>query len=280
MSAEDAQKAFHDVYTAVFKNETDSPGTRALTLENEIKKLLDARNLPYTTRMSDFSSSGLSKVYAPCQTHPSFRFNPHISALCYSPTARLDSYKFFRNYQSPQQITQDVTVIEAVRATWASPGMLPPLSIGPEGREETVMSAGNVFANPVREAFKEAYNVFGAKARVSCILSLGSGFGGVMAFDDGKNIAQSTRMDCERVAREVGQALAKLNVYYRLSVDRGLERWGPFITDFGAMKSHVDDYLGRDVDLDQFITASTKAGSVSMDRICELDPLSDGVPDL
>jgi len=65
MSAEDAQEAFHDVYTAVFKNETDSPGTRALILENEIKKLLDARKLPHTTRMSYFSSSGSSKVYVP-----------------------------------------------------------------------------------------------------------------------------------------------------------------------------------------------------------------------
>ena len=63
MSVEDAQEAFHDVYTAVFKNETDSPETRALILENEIKKLLDARKLPHTKRMSDFSSPGSSKVY-------------------------------------------------------------------------------------------------------------------------------------------------------------------------------------------------------------------------
>jgi hypothetical protein len=189
--------------------------------------------------------------------------------LCYSPTAHLNSYKFFRNYQSPQQITQDVTVLEAVRATWASPGILPPISIGPKGREETVMSAGNGYANPIREVIKEAYHVFGPKARVSFLLSLGSGFGGVVALNDRKNVAQGARMDCERVAQEMKQRPGMSNVYYRLSVDRGLEGWGPFIIDFGAMKSHVDDYLGRDGDMDQCIAASTKAGSISMDRICK-----------
>jgi hypothetical protein len=57
MSVEEAQEAFYDLYTAVFKNKKDSPEKRALTLENEIKKLLDALKLPHTTRMSDFSSS-------------------------------------------------------------------------------------------------------------------------------------------------------------------------------------------------------------------------------
>jgi hypothetical protein len=63
MSVEEAQEAFHDVYTAVLNNETESPEARALILENEIEKLLDARKLPHTTRMSDFSSPGSSKVY-------------------------------------------------------------------------------------------------------------------------------------------------------------------------------------------------------------------------
>jgi hypothetical protein len=65
MSVEEAQDAFHDVYTAVFKNETDSPEARAIILENEVKKLLDAHGMSHTKRMSDFSSYGSSKVYVP-----------------------------------------------------------------------------------------------------------------------------------------------------------------------------------------------------------------------
>src|SRR5277367_650617 len=81
----------------------------------------------------------------PYQMHTSVRYNTQVRALCYSATARLDSHKFFRNYHSPQQITEDVTVIEALRATWAFPGRLPPISIGPKGRKQMVMSAGTRF---------------------------------------------------------------------------------------------------------------------------------------
>ena len=197
----------------------------------------------------------------------------HHSALCYSPTARLDSCRFFRNYQSPQQITQDITIIDALRATWAAPGILPSISIGPRERGQMVMSAGIRFANPIREAIKEAYHIFGAESRVSYLLSLGSGFRGFIAVDDGGEITGGSSMDCERVARDVKQSLGKLKVYYRLSVERGLEGWDSFQGGFGAMKSHVDEYLGRDEpsdDMDRCIEASFVDGRVSLEQICEL----------
>jgi hypothetical protein len=271
MSVDDAQAAFYDFYTAVFKNEIDSPETRALILESEIKKLLDAHNMPHTTGMSDFSSSGSTKVYVVLNACIILT-NASIRSLCYSPTARLDSYKLFRNYQSPQQITQDVTIIEALRAAWASPGMLSPIFIGPKGCEEVVMSARNGFANPIREVIKEAYHVFGPKFPVSCLLSLGSGVRGVVSLDNNGNTGQDVHMDCERVSREVKRSIARLNVYYRLSVDRGLEIWDLFETGFGSMKSHVDDYLGRDEpsgDLDRCVTASITEGVVTLDKIRE-----------
>jgi hypothetical protein len=193
-------------------------------------------------------------------------------ALCYSPTARLDSCKFFRNYRSPTQVTQNVTVLEALRVTWAIPGMLPTVSIGPKGLEEPVMSAGNGFGNPIREVIKEAYQVFGAKTQISYILNIGSGFRGVVHLDDGNNVLQGASMDCDRLARDVTRNLARLRIYYRLSVDRGLEGWGAFRTDFGVMKSHVDEYLGRDEPssvIDHCIAASVREGGVSLDKICE-----------
>ena len=63
MSVEEAQKTFYDLYSAVFKNKKESPKKRALILENQIKKILDALKLPHTTRMSDLSSPDSSKVY-------------------------------------------------------------------------------------------------------------------------------------------------------------------------------------------------------------------------
>jgi hypothetical protein len=63
MSIEDAEQAFHDMYTTVSKNGQESPDKRAVRLKNEVKKLLDARDMPYSTRLSDFSSPDFSKVY-------------------------------------------------------------------------------------------------------------------------------------------------------------------------------------------------------------------------
>jgi hypothetical protein len=62
MSIEDAEQAFQDMYTAVFKNKQDSAAKRIIHLENEVKRLLDAHGMPHTTRMSDFSSPDCSKV--------------------------------------------------------------------------------------------------------------------------------------------------------------------------------------------------------------------------
>jgi hypothetical protein len=273
MSVKDAQEAFYDLHAAVFKNNKESPEKRALILENEMKKLLDAHDLPHETQMSDFSSPGSSKVYVVVSNACILLTSAYIRALCYSPIARLDSYKFFRNYESPQQITEDVTLIEALRATWASPGVLPPISIGPKGCGEMVMSAGNGFANPIREIIKEAYHIFGARAKLSCLLSLGSGFRGVVALDNGRNITHGVCIDCDRVSREVKRGIARLNIYYRLSVDHGLERWDQFRPEFGTMKSHVDDYLGRDEpsnDLDRCVTASITEAVVTLDKIREL----------
>jgi hypothetical protein len=170
-----------------------------------------------------------------------------------------------------------VTILEALRVAWAIPGMLSAISIGPKGLEEIVMSAGNGFGNPIREVIKESYQVFGAKAQISYILSIGSGFRGVMALYDGNSVVQGASMDCERVARDVTRSLARLHVYYRLSVDRGLEGWGPFRTGFGVMKSHVDEYLGRDEPsgvMDHCIAASFREGGVSLDKISESLPLT------
>jgi hypothetical protein len=146
------------------------------------------------------------------------------------------------------------------------------MSIGPKGREEMVISAMNSFRNPIREVLREAYHVFGAEVKASCILSLGSGFSGIASLEEASVVTQLASMDGERVARDVNSELKKLNVYYRLEVDRGLEGSGPFVVGFGTMRSHADVYLGRDEPgghLDQCIDASIKEGTVSLERISE-----------
>jgi hypothetical protein len=189
--------------------------------------------------------------------------------------------KMFRNYQAPQQITQDATVVQALHATWATPGFVAPALIGPPGREETLLSAIYGFSNPTQEAIKEAFRVFGPDVRVSSILNLGSGHRGITSLYDEENSAHSigARMatDGEIIAETLQDRLGHLGIYFRLSVDHGLEHWMGSKDGFGAIKSHVDSYLSRieiSNKLNQYLDASDKNIGVPLERLCKYRCLS------
>lgn len=177
-----------------------------------------------------------------------------------------------RNYHTPRQPTQDITVIQAIRATWATPGLISPVLIGPSGREEKIVSAIYGFSNPVQEVVREAFNVFGSDAQVSLLLSLGSGHRGIISLNDGtQSVGIKLMKDGEILADDIENRLGHLGIYHRLSVDRGLEKWDRSIDGFGAIKSHVDAYLARaepNSKLEQCV--AEKAVPISLEQLCEL----------
>jgi hypothetical protein len=182
----------------------------------------------------------------------------------------------FRNYQSPQQSGTEVTLVEALRAAWATPGLIAPKLVGPTGREEELVSAVNGFNNPIQEAIKEAYTTFGPDARIACLLSLGSGQRGVISLDEKdvtpRKLGMQMVTDSDIVAEEVRKRIGRLRIYHRLSVDRGLEGWELFRRGFGVIKSHVDAYLSKDAVngiLEDCLNVSRSVNNVSMERICE-----------
>lgn len=198
------------------------------------------------------------------------------SALCYAPAAHIGHCKMFRNYRSPQQATSDATLVQALRASWATPGVVSSIFVGRKGLEEELVSAVNGFANPTQEAIKEAYSIFGPDTRIACILSLGSGQRGVISLGEDNDSLQDlgTRMITEgdNMAEEVRKRIGRLRVYYRFSVDRGLEVWDMQRQGFGMIKSHVDAYLSKDVvnaNLEECLSVSKKARNITMERVCE-----------
>lgn len=189
----------------------------------------------------------------------------------------MDVCNVFRNYKSPHQVTPNITVVDALRAAWATPGLVSPVPIGPKGRDGSAVSAVNGFANPIQEAIKEAYHVHGKDSKISCLLSLGTGFRGVVSLRDRtgaeRNIGSVATTDCEAVAEEVYRRFARLGVYYRLSVDHGLEGFNRFGIEFGSIKSHVDAYLAKKENsgrLDRCISASATSRTVTMGQLCKL----------
>lgn len=150
-----------------------------------------------------------------------------------------------------------------------------PVSIGPEGGEGYAVSAVNGFANPIQQIIKEVYNVYGKEAGISCLLSLGSGYRGVISHrDEGTEIHISTQMamDGDAVAEEVYRRLENLGVYHRLSVDHGLEGWNRFGVELGSIKSHVDAYLSKKENnnkMERCIFASVANTAVNIKQLCK-----------
>jgi hypothetical protein len=197
-------------------------------------------------------------------------------ALCYVPAARLDHCKMLRSYRTPHQLTHDATVIQALRASWATPGLMPPLLIGPPGREEKIFSAAYGYNNPIQEVIKEAFNMFGPDTRVALLLSLGSGHRGVISLSDPmqgfQRVGARMMKDAEIIAEDIENRLGHLGIYYRLSVDRGLENWNSRLDGFGAIKSHVDAYLARTEPNNKLVQCIAEKGSpVTLEQICMLN---------
>jgi hypothetical protein len=197
------------------------------------------------------------------------------SALCYVSASDINYCKMFRNYPS-EQLHHDVTFVEAIQATWATPTLISPILFGPH--DEEAFSAVLGFSNPMLEVIREAYHLFGAQVRVSILLNLGSGHRGVISAVSKRtpvNVGAQVIGDCEVIAEDVQRRLGNFGIYYRLSVDHGLDRWRLDRDGVGALISHVDTYLSRtdpSNKLNQCISASQRVSTVSLERICTLHP--------
>jgi len=188
-----------------------------------------------------------------------------------------------------------MTVIDAVIASCAAPGRFDPLKaiplavaywgtsptngsgIGKEHEALEFISADIALQNPVREAIKELHAVYGADRRVACVLSLGSGRPSIIPASSLHNTNQDTAktmaiLQAERTAEEVDNQIGKSQVYYRFSVDRGLESpESVSLKRLGDIETHTRVYLlqgSTGYALDRSITASEHTGLVTTKDIC------------
>jgi hypothetical protein len=109
---------------------------------------------------------------------------------------------------------RDITVINAVRATWASPDLFTPILDGPLKFQEEFIGGDCAFSNPTREAIKEIYECFGETRQVGCIISLGCGVPFNLPFATSRILFS----DSERVASELKDQLGGTEVYHRYGI--------------------------------------------------------------
>jgi len=180
----------------------------------------------------------------------------------------------FRSYKSVHS-SYNPTIVEAVRASWATPGLFSPAHLGAELMREEIISAVNGFNNPILEVIKEAKETLGVDRLVSSFLSLGAGqtqFRSVMS----KDYVKKTAEDTEVIAREARRRFGRLYFYFRFSVDQGIDGQDAVgEATLGAIAAHTSVYLEADDNaqrLDTFLKISQSTSNITLSSIGE--PLS------
>jgi hypothetical protein len=218
-------------------------------------------------------------------------------------TSHLGQCRLLRSYPVRNTlINYKPTVIEALRTTWATPNLFPPVRIGPLYREEEIVSAVHGYNNPTLEVMKEALDLFGPNAYLSCLLSLGTGKGIIKSFGAGASgaggaagapredfaasekseptnplsILEQLTTDGESIAEEVSRRIGNLGIYFRFSVTHGLnfddlavQRDG-VSTKFGEIIAHTTGYLLENItssSLDKSIASAEKSSTISLEMI-------------
>ena len=113
------------------------------------------------------------------------------------------------------------TVVEAVRATCATPLLFTSVTIGHHLR---YISGAYSFNNPTWEAIREACDHFGKTHLVACVISLGSGNdttnpGAGASMTTRFDLAKAMAFDTKVVARDLDWQIGRSKVYYRFQLD-------------------------------------------------------------
>ncbi|KIM32148.1 hypothetical protein M408DRAFT_214516 [Serendipita vermifera MAFF 305830] len=253
VSIDKSIELFGQLCQRVFPSEGCDEATRSILLEETITTIMKELQIPEDTRLRNDLNLG-----AGC----------HVS-ICYSSSI-MSGCRMFRNYES-RQPSYNPTIIEAVRAAWATPGLFSPIRIGVMPTQEEVISAVNGFSNPTQEALREAEAFFGNEKLISAVLSLGVGRRNVALFTPKvltTLVAQDTDVTAENIQRRIGT----LGVYFRFSVDQVIETKDAQIQDqFALVTAHTREYLGGDVvsrSLDNYLKIAASTSPVSLDRLC------------
>lgn len=132
----------------------------------------------------------------------------------------------------------------------------------------------------MKEVIAEALRVFGPERAVSCLVSIGTGRKGITSYDKPGSFERllprelidalkKIATDTDGVAHEISKKYHKTGIYYRLSVDQGmddvsLDEW----KRLGEVRAHTKNYLKKaevDSDVDELVAALTSRSNTIYD---------------
>ena len=195
-------------------------------------------------------------------------------AIGYLSAVNITTCRLLRNYPNRYAPT-NMTIAQGIKVAWATPGLFSSVVFGPEeSRAEQLISCVNGYNNPTLVAVKEAFELFGADACVSCLLSLGSGKAAIRSLgateSDTTSTLEQLAVDCEATAQEVQRRIGSLGIYYRFSVERGLEFTQPG-GRINEIVSHTIAYIVEDAVssvMDTCLQIADCPSNITLEQLC------------
>ncbi|KAG6809485.1 hypothetical protein H0H92_016064 [Tricholoma furcatifolium] len=132
-----------------------------------------------------------------------------LSAANMVPLARK-----FRSYEVKANQEHNCTIVQAARATTATPQFFKPVAIGKISEKFVGASFGHI--NPATCVLEEAQLVFGSSYPVACLLSIGAGHSDINEWQAPKSL------------KEIVNTLQTISANFEGSVEELLKRYKDF----------------------------------------------------
>ncbi|QRV95351.1 kinesin light chain [Ceratobasidium sp. AG-Ba] len=141
--------------------------------------------------------------------------------------------RIFRSYQGPNNQMPDCPVWQVIRASMAHPELFKSMTIDDGVVSESLVGGDVGCSNPTRHVLAEVSALYPDR-HVSSIVCIGAGHARTIQIPQSSlihrfvptNILEAMRdvaTDCERVAEEMEAQFEGTSVYWRLSVDQGMQ---------------------------------------------------------
>ncbi|KAG6867431.1 hypothetical protein C0993_002819 [Termitomyces sp. T159_Od127] len=116
--------------------------------------------------------------------------------------------RIFRSYSLDANQDYNCTIVEAARATTATPTLFKPVLIIDGGIQESFIGGNLGYNNPSKLLVEEAELVFGHFAQIACLVSIGAGHLGPVSLQhfskkDILNVVTKVATDSEKVVEEL-----------------------------------------------------------------------------
>lgn len=158
--------------------------------------------------------------------------------LCTSNTIDLSSLYSIQSYRTRGATPLPCTILQAARASIASPDTFLPVTIGSGHKEVVLVDALVGYANPTKDILQKAEEAFGEETEVSTIMSIGTGKTEIKLDGIDEGLKRGLAL-CEQVHEELQTRLGTTGIYYRFNVQRELG------IEPRAIFGRVSSYLGE-----------------------------------